>query len=135
MFKDPFKKSDDKGFISCYTPLILDGIGECNMIVYKEEDVNPHFHIESKDGKFETCICIYECKYFKHDYNIQFLNQIQLEQLQKYLYDFNGREVNPIIGASLSWYYKNGDNYSKDMNLSNIDYTKLSPKSICYYYQ
>ena len=45
-------------------------IGECDIIINPEDEENksfPHFHIKSKDGNFETCLGIYEAKYYNHD--------------------------------------------------------------------
>jgi hypothetical protein len=39
----------------------------CYVAVYAREGANiPHFHIESKDGKFRCCIMLYQAKYFQH---------------------------------------------------------------------
>ena len=41
-------------------------IGKCKIEVYSGEGQVPHFHLNSIDGKFESCICIYSPHYFDH---------------------------------------------------------------------
>ena len=41
-------------------------IGKCKIEVYSGEGQVPHFHLNSIDGKFKSCICIYSPHYFDH---------------------------------------------------------------------
>lgn len=42
------------------------GIGECKIQVYSNEGNIPHFHLDSINGNFSSCICIYSNNYFSH---------------------------------------------------------------------
>ena len=61
--------------------VILDKIGKCKLRVYHESrSVHPHFHIISKDGQFESCLYIYEPKYYYHrNFKTDHLSKKQLE--------------------------------------------------------
>ena len=41
-------------------------LGTCGIYVYNKEGQIPHFHIKSKDKKWECCVEIYRPLYFNH---------------------------------------------------------------------
>jgi hypothetical protein len=43
--------------------LNFNNIGIVSLCMYKNEDSEPHFHIENGDGTFNACICIYLARY------------------------------------------------------------------------
>jgi len=59
-------------------------IGQCTLEVYGNEGLIPHFHIVSKDRKFNYCVCIDEPRYFTHGTKNDTLTNQQAAEL----YDF-----------------------------------------------
>ena len=89
------------------------GIGECIIEVYPREGSIPHFHIFSKDKKFDTCIRIYENFYFSHGGKYKdIFNSKQCKQLNDYLkQDYTkGPKIISIWEAIIfCWYLLNPD--------------------------
>lgn len=67
-------------------PLTIDKLEKCKVAVYASEGQIPHFHIESEDGKFKSCVCIYSNNYFSHGgkYKGQF-NSKQRKEFNKWM--------------------------------------------------
>ena len=61
----------------------MSGIGTVTIHVYGGEGEIPHFHIRNKNGSFETCVRLYEAKYFKHQGKSDSLNSKQMKFLDK----------------------------------------------------
>lgn len=64
-------------------------IGECKIMVYGKEGDIPHFHIESKNKKFECCVKIYSAEYFSHNKYIDILSTRQSKQLNTWMEEIN----------------------------------------------
>lgn len=60
-------------------------IGLCDIYIYGDEGAIPHFHIKSKNGIFECCVCIFEPLYFNHEYKTDTLNINQRKLLNEWL--------------------------------------------------
>ena len=66
--------------------LNLKRLGECKILIYSNEGPLPHFHLQSKNDEFKTCICIYSAHYFAHGEAYRgTLNSGQRNQLDAYL--------------------------------------------------
>ena len=64
----------------------FNSIGECKIEVYRNEGIIPHFHLSTKDRKFECCICIYSNNFFSHGGKYRgTLSGKQCKQLNDYL--------------------------------------------------
>ena len=103
-----------------------DEIGECDIIVNPEDEENktfPHFHIKSKSNDFETCIGIYEAKYYNHDKIVGVLSDKQIDILNKVLIDKSLDEVPYNIGCRILWDAKNGEYEAEEYNQP--DYRKM----------
>lgn len=75
---------DDKNIV-IGSPNFGAGYGECVVKVYPNEGQIPHFHIESKDGKFKCCPCIFEPLYFNHGTKTGKLSSQQRKILNNWL--------------------------------------------------
>lgn len=99
------------------------GIGECVIEVYPREGPIPHFHIFSRDKKFNTCIRIYENFYFSHGGKYKdIFNSKQCKQLNGYLkQDYTKGRVKITIWDEIifSWYILNPDCIYPDNKKSN----------------
>ena len=60
-------------------------LGTCGIYVYNNEGQIPHFHIKSKDKKWECCIEIYRPLYFNHGSKQGKLNNKQCELLDTWM--------------------------------------------------
>lgn len=71
-----------------HNPLTIDKLGNCKVYVYTGEGQIPHFHINSDDDKFKSCVCIYSNHYFAHGgkYTNQFNNK-QRKQFNSWMED------------------------------------------------
>lgn len=104
----------------------------------------PHFHLISKDKKFETCICIFEPLYFIHETKTGTLNSKQRKHLNNWMNQMT-KYTDPRISnwqtIKLAWILNNGTkfkevirnypqpNYSDMINYKNTDhYWFLSKK-------
>ena len=67
-------------------PLTIDKLDKCKVYVYGSEGQVPHFHIESEDGSFKSCVCIYSNNYFAHGgkYKSQF-NSKQRKEFNEWM--------------------------------------------------
>ena len=107
-----------------------DGLGECKLYVYGGERNIPHFHIESKDGKFVCCVQIYEPYYFIHPGKEGTLNSAQRKELDKYL---RSAYKTPVGGVKITiwqmicidWNNANPDYAVFKKNATQPDYNKL----------
>lgn len=74
--------------VSLKNKIVFDkNIGSCDVYVYGNEGKIPHVHVISKNGKFETCICLNTNKHFIHGkYNDKLTNAKQ----RKIFDDFMG---------------------------------------------
>lgn len=104
-------------------------IGRCKVMVYGGEGNIPHFHIESLNRTFSTCICIYSNNYFSHGdkYKDEF-NSKQRVQLNEWL-----KQPNPeFIQMSnwemicVAWDRGTPDCKFKEKVNSQPDYTKMT---------
>ena len=79
-------------------------LGTCGIYVYNKEGQIPHFHIKSKDKKWECCVEIYRPLYFNHGSKQGKLNNKQCELLDEWLkkktFQFN---ITNWENISLSW--------------------------------
>ena len=75
------------------------GLGDCKIQVYSNEDIIPHFHIISKNNKFECCVCIFEPLYFNHGSKVEKLDSNQRKTLNKWLSD----PSDVIVGNLTNW--------------------------------
>ena len=57
----------------------------CGIYVYNNEGQIPHFHIKSKDKKWECCVEIYRPMYFNHGSKQGKLNNKQCELLDEWM--------------------------------------------------
>ena len=107
-------------------------IGECVIEVYPREGPIPHFHIFSRDKKFNTCIRIYENFYFSHGGKYKdIFNSKQCKQLNEYLkQDYTKGRVKITIWDEIifSWYILNPDCIYPDSKKANTQphYENLS---------
>ena len=60
-------------------------LGTCGIYVYNKEGQIPHFHIKSKDKKWECCVEIYRPLYFNHGSKQGKLNNNQCELLDTWM--------------------------------------------------
>ena len=60
-------------------------IGECKIEVRSREREIPHFHINSINGKFKSCVCIYSNNYFSHGQYQDTFNSDQCKVLDDWL--------------------------------------------------
>ena len=60
-------------------------LGTCGIYVYNNEWQIPHFHIKTKDKKWECCIEIYRPLYFNHGTKQGKLNNKQCELLDTWM--------------------------------------------------
>ncbi len=61
-------------------------LGECTVHVYSDEGQIPHVHVESKSGKFETCVCLNTNKHFIHGkYKDKFTNGKQKKAFDEFM--------------------------------------------------
>lgn len=120
-----------------YGKLRLNHIGECEIYVYADEAPIPHFHLISKDKKFETCICIFEPLYFLHGSKTGTLNSKQRKHLNNWMNEvsrFTQDKLNNWEVIKLAWILNNGTkfkevirnypqpNYSDMVNYKNTDH-------------
>ena len=73
-------------------------LGQVQFYVYGKEGKIPHFHIISTDHSFESCLCIYEAKYFTHGSKTGTFNRKQLEEIDRYL-----RSEHPVLTGATIW--------------------------------
>ena len=71
-------------------------IGKVQIYVYGGEGTIPHFHILTQNHEFETCLCIYEPKYFIHGSKTGRFNKKQLEQINNYL-----KSKHPVLDITI----------------------------------
>jgi hypothetical protein len=96
-------------------------LGTCGIYVYNNEGQIPHFHIKTKDKKWECCIEIYRPLYFYHGTKQGKLNNKQCELLNEWLkkkvfpFDITNWE-----NISLSW--DNSENPS-----TNVPNNRIKP--------
>ena len=97
--------------------------------VYPNEGKIPHFHIFTKNHKFETCIKFEVAEYFHHGgkYNDEF-NSKQMKIINKWLHSNvpHSRLSNWEFGA-LMWNQKNGKSktiYINSIEIPNYRYIK-----------
>ena len=88
-------------------------IGQCSIYVYSNEGTIPHFHIISKNGIGESCICIYEPFYFNHGSKQMQLNSKQRKLLDDWMYLKPSLfpEINNWELISRLWQIDNGNKY------------------------
>ena len=55
----------------------------CDVVIYDNDDILPHFHIVC--GGFECCICIYKPMYFSHTDEIKSLNDEEVLALIEWM--------------------------------------------------
>ena len=101
--------------------------------VYSGEGPIPHFHLVSKgendrDKKIDTCICIFEARYFDHGTHVSTLSSKELKVLNEFLKE----QKNPIGGTywdiiATQWYELNPDNITRYqyINKKQPDYTHM----------
>ena len=79
-------------------------LGTCGIYVYNKEEQITHFHIKSKDKKWECCVEIYIPLYFNHGSKQGKLNNKQCELIDEWLkkkvFQFN---ITNWENISLSW--------------------------------
>ena len=73
---------NEKQITSKKNPLTIDKLNNCKVYVYGSEGQIPHFHIESEDGKFKSCVCIYSNNYFTH--GGKYTNQFSSKQRKEF---------------------------------------------------
>lgn len=91
-------------------------LGDCTVHVYSGEGKIPHVHVISKNGDFETCVCLNTNKHFIHGkYTDKFTNGKQRKAFDKFM-NSKSKE-NPDMTnwevSSMAW------------NLSNVDALKI----------
>lgn len=99
-------------------------IGECQVYVYSNEGIIPHFHLIAKDGN-ESCICIYEPLYFNHGRKTMRLNSKQRKELDNWLNEPNidNEAMSNWESINAAWKLGNGyDNVPKDPAKPNYRY-------------
>lgn len=110
----------------------LPKIGKIKIHVYENEGTIPHFHIDSIDGKFKCCICIYDNKYFDHGKYQDKLTNNQAKALDQLLRSkLTIRNITQSIWdhIAFAWdiansnnpYNKQYENYTKQPNYSDIN--------------
>lgn len=60
-------------------------LGTCEVHIYGGEGNIPHAHIVKKSDNFDTCICLYQPKYFTHGKHISTFSSRQLKALNKWM--------------------------------------------------
>lgn len=73
-------------------------IGQCKIFVYSNEGKIPHFHIISKKGNEECCVCIYQPLYFNHGNKQLQLNSKQRKILNEWL-----QSPSEIVSGATNW--------------------------------
>lgn len=110
----------------------LPKIDKIKIHVYENEGTIPHFHIDSIDGKFKRCICIYDNNYFDHGkYQDKLANDQAkaLDQLLRTKLTICNVTKSVWDHIALAWELANGDNpynkqyenYTKQSNYSDIN--------------
>ena len=58
-----------------------------NIDVEAEEGTFPHIHLKTKEGDFELCVRIDECRYFNHEKHMKgnFLNSTQRKEFNNFM--------------------------------------------------
>ena len=94
--------------------------------VYEKEGPIPHFHLSNNDKSIDTCICIYEAKYFSHGHYQTKLNSKQRKILDKILRTPYDKDLNVTYWSMIAfaWDIQNErKDYKSDFKQP--DYTKL----------
>ena len=127
---------DDSIEEASYGEVGLKHLGECSVYIYSNEGPIPHFHLISKNKKFETCICIFEPLYFLHGTKTGTLNSKQRKQLNNWMnqkIDYSDANITNWQSIKLAWIWNNGKrfkeiimnypqpNYSDMVNYKNTD--------------
>ena len=61
-------------------------LGECTVYVRSNEEQIPHVHVKSKNGNFETCVCLNINKQFVHkSHKDKFSNNDQRKEFDKFM--------------------------------------------------
>lgn len=109
----------------------MSDIGECDLTINGFGGNTPHFEIRSKDGKFKSCMKLYEPEYYFRD-NPEFkkLNNKQLNELIKHLKSPD--EIGSNVHGCLHTYWlhfndlKKYEHYNEGYIMP--DYSKLKEK-------
>lgn len=110
----------EETIMEAYGPIYLEAIGNCKIYVYGNEGTIPHFHLISENGKFETCICIKEAKYFKHGKKNGTLTKKQKEELNHFL-----EQINKKVPDRTNWEAtRDAWNFSNDTNIISMKIKK-----------
>ena len=124
--KDTFVRTG-KLTITCKNKLKLSDIGDCDIVIYMSEQGKvPHIHIIGIDNQFESCICLYEPKYYSHDIKINTLTDQQILEFSSFM---NEKQlyVSNYSEALTSWNVNIGTKFCKPIRKM-PDYNKLHNK-------
>lgn len=105
--------------------LYLSDVGECEVQIYnKEDDHIPHMHIFNKDKTFNSCICIYESKYYDHknEFEINKFNNKQKEIFNEWINSVNLSNFATCVTHWTNWQYAI---FSWNITNPNCKYNKI----------
>lgn len=90
----------------------------CKIFVYGNEGYIPHFHLKKSDGT-ESCLCIFEAKYFNHENKHKILTDKELYTIDTFMSFFisDGRsKISNWDKIVKMWVDKNSSNGFEHMN-------------------
>ena len=104
-------------------------IGRCKVLLYGREGNIPHFHIESLNRTFSSCICIYSNNYFSHgDHYKDEFNSKQRIQLNEWLNQPNAEfsKMSNWEMICVAWDRGTPDCKFKEKVTTQPDYTEMT---------
>ena len=105
-------------------------LNKCEVNVYKDEGIKPHFHITALNNNFKTCICLFEAKYFRHSDKDGYLTSNQLKVLDMWLREMSNdkKYLGKTYWESLVMKWKENNNplivWKENLNTLQPDYTQ-----------
>ena len=103
------------------------GLNECSVVIRGNEGMIPHCHVISKDGRWQSCPCLYDALYFNHaEYQGKF-TQKQKKKFNEWMMQISDADPKNTNWELLCILWKVSNNPLKNVPYKpkQPDYTKL----------